>query len=69
LVGLTIGIVLAPMTTRLFRSLLFEVSPTQPLVFVAVALGLAFAVIVAAYLPARSASLNHPAVVLKQSDH
>jgi predicted permease len=54
--GLAIGVAVSAMVTRLMTSLLFEVSPLDPLTFVMVTLLLTTAAALASYLPARRAS-------------
>ena len=64
--GSVIGIALAIGTSRLLDSLLYEVQPTDPLAMLA-AVAVLFAVgVLAAFVPARRASLTDPAVVLRQ---
>jgi predicted permease len=63
--GLVIGLVAAFAATRVMRSLLFEVSATDPLTYLAVALLLAAVALVASYLPSRRAARVHPAVTLR----
>jgi putative ABC transport system permease protein len=55
-VGLAIGLGVSMIVTRLMASLLFEVSPLDPLTYVAVALLLTTAAAIASYVPARRAS-------------
>ena len=55
-VGLAIGLGVSMIVTRLMTSLLFEVSPLDPLTYVAVALLLTTAAAMASYVPARRAS-------------
>jgi predicted permease len=55
-IGLAIGIAVSTIVTRLMSSLLFEVSPLDPLTYVAVALLLTAAAAMASYVPARRAS-------------
>jgi len=55
-VGLAIGLGVSMIVTRLMTSLLFEVSPLDPLTYVAVALLLTTAAAIASYVPARRAS-------------
>jgi putative ABC transport system permease protein len=62
---LVIGLVAAFAATRVMRSLLFEVSATDPLTYLAVALLLAAVALVASYLPSRRAARVHPAVTLR----
>ena len=63
--GLAVGLPLALVTSRLLRSWLFEVSPSDPPTFVAVAAFLAAAAMVATYVPARRAAAADPANALR----
>jgi ABC-type lipoprotein release transport system permease subunit len=53
------------MLTRVLRSLLFEVSATDPLTFLGVAALLGLVALVASYLPSRRAAHLHPALTLR----
>jgi predicted permease len=64
-VGLAIGIAGALVLTRAMQSLLFGVSPTDPLTLLAVALLLGLAALLASYLPARRATKVDPIVALR----
>ena len=55
-IGLAIGLGVSMIVTRLMASLLFNVSPLDPLTYVAVALLLMAAAAMASYMPARRAS-------------
>jgi predicted permease len=63
--GVGIGIVSTLVVTRLMRSLLFGVSPIDPLTFGGVALLLASLALAACYLPARRASKVDPIIALR----
>jgi putative ABC transport system permease protein len=63
--GVSIGIAGAVFVTRLMRSLLFGVSPIDPLTFATVALVLTFVVLAACYIPARRATRVDPIVALR----
>ena len=63
--GLAVGLAAAFALTRLLRSLLFEVAPTDPRIFVGVPLLLAACALLAAYLPARRAARVEPVVALR----
>jgi predicted permease len=65
-VGSAIGIVLALGASRLLASLLYSVQPTDPIAMAGAILVLLAVGVLAAYLPARRASLMDPAVVLRQ---
>jgi putative ABC transport system permease protein len=66
-IAVTAGIPLAFAATRALRSLLFDVSPSDPLTFASATLLLAAAAIAATYLPARRASRIAPVEVLRQT--
>jgi len=51
--------------TRLISSFLFGVKPTDPLTYVAVAIGLAVVALLACYIPARRAMRVDPLVALR----
>jgi putative ABC transport system permease protein len=63
--GLAVGIALALFATRLLRSLLYEVSASDPVTFVGVAVLLAAVALVASWLPARRAARVDPTVALR----
>ncbi len=65
LVGVAIGIAAALGLTDLMRSLLFGVSPRDPLTFAAVAGLLIVVALLASYIPARRAMLIDPIVALR----
>lgn len=65
LAGLTVGLVLAAMLTRLMSGLLFDVAPTDPLTFAAVGAMLVCAAALAGWLPARRAVRIDPLVVMR----
>jgi predicted permease len=64
-IGLFIGLAGALAATRVIRSFLYDVSPTDPLTFVCVALLLAGVALLACYLPARRAARIDPMVALR----
>jgi putative ABC transport system permease protein len=64
-IGILIGVGLALGLTRLISALLFGVTSTDPLTYVAVALGLAVIAFVACYIPARRATKIDPLVALR----
>jgi putative ABC transport system permease protein len=59
-IGIGVGVVAAVAATRSLRSLLFGVSPTEPLVFIAAAGVLAGVAVVASWIPARAATRADP---------
>ena len=63
--GLAIGLVIAFAATRVLRSQLFGVSPTDPVSFTAVALLLLVVAVLASYFPARRATRVDPMVALR----
>jgi predicted permease len=65
LAGLAVGIPLALFATRLLRSLLYEVSASDPVTFVGVAALLAAVALVASWLPSRRAARVDPTVTLR----
>jgi predicted permease len=64
-IGLAIGLAGALAGTRVIRSLLYDVSPTDPLTFAGVALLLAGVALLACYLPARRAARIDPMAALR----
>ncbi|HEV7553018.1 MAG TPA: FtsX-like permease family protein, partial [Candidatus Angelobacter sp.] len=64
-IGLAIGIVLALLTTRLLRGLLFGVTPTDPVTFAAVVALLSAVAFVACYVPAYKATRVDPMIALR----
>lgn len=64
-VGVAIGLVGAFALSRYMTSLLFEVKPTDPAVYVAVSVTLLLVALLASYLPARRAAKIDPLVALR----
>jgi putative ABC transport system permease protein len=64
-IGVAFGLVAAYGLTRLMTSLLFEVSPSDPLTYAAVSGVLIAAAVVASYLPARRVSAVDPVEALR----
>jgi len=64
--GLVVGLGLAGGVGSSFRGFLFEVEPWDPVSFLGAALFLAAVMLVAAFVPARSATATSPAEVLRQ---
>ena len=66
MVGLAIGIAGAFLLTRLMASLLFRVSPADPITFASVPILLIAVSLLACYLPARRASTVDPMMALRE---
>jgi putative ABC transport system permease protein len=64
-VGVAIGIAASLALTRIVESLLFHVSPTDPLTFFALTLLLVAAALLACYIPARRAIRVDPMIALR----
>jgi len=65
LTGIAFGVVLAYFSTRWLESLLFAVSPVDPLTFISVIALLGGSAILACYLPARRAASVDPVIALR----
>jgi len=63
--ALAAGAAIALAVTRMARTLLFEVSPTDPATFATVALAVAAVAVAACYIPARRASLVDPLTAIR----
>jgi putative ABC transport system permease protein len=64
-IGLGIGLISAVGLTRMMKTLLFQVEPTDPVTFVGVSLVLASAALLACYVPARRALRIDPLRALR----
>jgi putative ABC transport system permease protein len=65
LVGVALGLIGSAALTWLMKNLLFDVSATDPLTFVALALLLTFIALLAALVPARRAAKVEPIIALR----
>jgi putative ABC transport system permease protein len=65
IIGTAIGLIASLVLTRLMRSLLFEVAPTDWLTFVIVSVVLLTVALLACYIPARRATKVDPLVALR----
>jgi predicted permease len=63
--GIACGVAVALALTRLMSSMLFDVSPIDPLTYAGVSLGLAAAAVLAAYVPALRATKVDPVDALR----
>jgi len=65
-VGLVVGVAGAVALTRVLATLLYDISPTDPLTFTGVTLVLGAVAVAASYFPARRAARVDPIVALRQ---
>jgi putative ABC transport system permease protein len=66
LTGIALGLGAAFALTRLLRSLLYQISPTDPVIFAAIPLLLLSVAVIATYLPARRAMKVNPITALRE---
>jgi ABC-type antimicrobial peptide transport system permease subunit len=64
-VGIILGLASAYVLTRTLRSLLFEISPTDPFTFITIPCALALAALAGGWLPARRAARVDPMEALR----
>jgi putative ABC transport system permease protein len=64
--GLALGLAGAIAGTRLLRTMLFQVRPNDPVVYLAVAILLGVVALLASYVPAKRASKIDPLTALRQ---
>jgi putative ABC transport system permease protein len=64
-IGLAIGLPLATSSSRLINDLLHGTKPTEPVVYVLVALGIVLVSLIASWIPARRAARVDPIVALR----
>jgi len=65
MIGVVVGVIGAFGVTRVIASLLYNVTPSDPISFIGVALFLTVIAFVASYLPARRATTVDPIVALR----
>lgn len=63
--GVTCGLLVAVAVMRLMRSLLFQVSPMDPVTYISVCLALIGAAMLASYIPSRRSAVQDPARTLR----
>jgi ABC-type antimicrobial peptide transport system permease subunit len=64
-IGVAFGLTVALALTRLMKSVLYDVSPSDPLTYAGVSAGLVLAATLASYLPARRATKVDPVEALR----
>jgi putative ABC transport system permease protein len=63
--GIAAGLAVAALASRVLRSQLFEVTPTDTLTYVLVAIGLMVVALIASWIPARRATRIDPITALR----
>jgi len=64
--GLAIGLVAALLSTRVLRTLLYDVAPSDPGTYAIIGLGLGTIAVLAAYVPAHRATRVDPMIALRE---
>jgi predicted permease len=64
-IGVAIGLACSLATSKLLTSLLYEISPTDPLTLIAISFLILFVTFLATYVPARRAALVDPMIALR----
>jgi ABC-type antimicrobial peptide transport system permease subunit len=64
-IGVVVGLVAAAALTRLMATLLYGVTPLDPVTYISVPLVLVIATVLASYVPARRAASVDPVEVLR----
>jgi putative ABC transport system permease protein len=64
-IGVVVGLIAAVALSRTLASLLFDLSPTDPMTYAAVGIGLSLVALLASYLPAWRATRVDPVVALR----
>jgi putative ABC transport system permease protein len=65
-IGLAVGLVIVFILARFLTSMLYGVSPTDPITFIAITFLLAAVALVACYIPAHRAARVDPMVALRE---
>jgi putative ABC transport system permease protein len=65
LIGIALGVAGAIAVSRLLQQVLFEVDPTDPLIYLAVSVTLLLVAEVASFIPARRATRIDPVIALR----
>jgi len=65
-IGLALGLAVAAASSRLLTTMLFEVKPNDPAVYLGVAVLLGLVALVASYVPARRASRIDPITAIRE---